>query len=341
MLLSNTGVIPMQSPLYGTLKDFAVPIFIAVILLNIDVRSAFTIAGPAVAVMLFGTIGVIVGAVVSYSLVHPFLDTEVWKAFGALTGSWIGGTANLAAVGAALNTPEHLMGIALITDGIVVMSWLPILLASRSWSRWFNTFTGISPERLRTIAVSDGQIQQQKAVVEVRHIVWLLALAFLIMWTANTVAERLPVLEPVFAAGTWKILLVTTFSLLLACTPARHIPGGHALGMTLLYLFFASMGARADLHGLTQAPWFLAGGYLWIMIHGFFCLVGARIMKVDVGTAAIASAANIGGAISAPVVAAYHRQSLVPLSLLMALIGYAIGNYGALITAQLCYWIGS
>lgn len=57
-------------------------------------------------------------------------------------------------------------------------------------------------------------------------------------------------------------------------------------------------------------------------------------------TAAIASAANIGGAASAPVVAAYHRETLIPVSVLMALVGYALGNYLGLVTAQLCYLVG-
>ncbi|MBW3671981.1 MAG: DUF819 family protein, partial [Acidobacteria bacterium] len=72
------------------------------------------------------------------------------------------------------------------------------------------------------------------------------------------------------------------------------------------------------------------------IIHGAFCLFGAWIFKVDVHSAAIASAANVGGAASAPVVAAYHRESLVPVSILMALIGYALGTYMALLTARLC-----
>jgi len=65
--------------------------------------------------------------------------------------------------------------------------------------------------------------------------------------------------------------------------------------------------------------------------------VAARIFRIDVHTAAIASAANIGGAASAPVVAAYHDERLVPVSILMALLGYAVGNYGAFLAAWLCH----
>ncbi len=81
---------------------------------------------------------------------------------------------------------------------------------------------------------------------------------------------------------------------------------------------------------------FVAGAYLWILIHGVFLWAAAKLFRVDVHTAAIASAANIGGAASAPVVAAYHVQRLVPVSILMALLGYAVGNYAAFVAAWLC-----
>jgi len=123
----------------------------------------------------------------------------------------------------------------------------------------------------------------------------------------------------------------------LSFTRASKIPGSHQLAMALIYLFVARMGAKADLSSISTAVfWFLLGAYIWIFIHGGFLLAAAKIFKVDVHTAAIASAANIGGAASAPIVAAYHRPTLVPVSILMAMIGYAIGNYAAWLAAQLC-----
>ena len=95
------------------------------------------------------------------------------------------------------------------------------------------------------------------------------------------------------------------------------------------------MGARASVAGLAEAPAFVLGAFIWIFIHGLFCLAGAWIFRVDVHSVAIASAANIGAAASAPIVAAHHRPSLVPASILMALLGYAMGNYLAPLTGQL------
>ena len=170
-----------------------------------------------------------------------------------------------------------------------------------------------------------------------RHYLYLLFIGLAVTWVASEIADLLPEVDPFISTGTWRILLVTTIGITLSFTPAKTIPGSHEFAMALVYLFVARMGAVADLEGVgQQAVWFMIGGFIWIFIHGGFCLLGARIFRVDVHTAAISSAANIGGAASAPIVAAYHKESLVPVSILMALIGYAVGNYAAWATAMLC-----
>ena len=173
-----------------------------------------------------------------------------------------------------------------------------------------------------------------------RHLLYLIAIGLAVTWLATELGKILPAIPPLLTAGTWRVLLVTTCGIFLSFTGARNLPGSHTLAMALVYLFVANMGAKAQLDGLTgNAIWFLLAAYLWIFIHCGFCLLGARLLRVDVHTAAIASAANIGGAASAPVVAAYHDKRLVPVSILMALIGYAIGNYGAIAVAWLCYFV--
>ena len=163
-------------------------------------------------------------------------------------------------------------------------------------------------------------------------------MGFVCTWAAEALSAKLPEFGPILTASSWKILLITTLGLLLSLTPARHIPASHELGMALVYIFVANMGAKADVSDLTgSAVWFLIACYLWIAIHGAFCLLGAYLLRVDIHSTAIASAANIGGAASAPIVAAHHNEKLVPVSILMALIGYAVGNYGALLAAWLCH----
>ena len=173
-----------------------------------------------------------------------------------------------------------------------------------------------------------------------RHWLYLLCIGFGASLAAAKLAVLLPQTGEILSTGTWHILLVTTFGLILSATPARKIPGSHEMAMALVYLFVANMGAKCNLANLKdQALWFLAGAYLWICMHGLFCVLSARLLHVDIHSAAIASAANIGGAASAPIVAAHHNPRLVPVSILMALLGYAMGTYGAYLTACLCGWV--
>jgi uncharacterized membrane protein len=337
VILSNTGVIPGSCEVYDNIRVLVLPAMLVLLLLKVDVMAAIRIMGKGVFVMLFGTAGVVLGAPFAYWLVRHWLTGDAWKAFGTLAGSWIGGTGNMAAVAEMIDTGGTEFGLAVLGDTTIYMFWLPIMLASRNFAAQFARITRVSPERLERMEAASRALNREEPAAAAHHYLYLLAIACITSWLAGGVADRLPEIPPFVDSGTWRILLVTTAGIGLSFTRLREIPGSHALGMALVYLFVARMGASAELSGVAdQALPFLLGATCWIFIHGGFCLVGAWLLRVDVHTAAIASAANIGGAASAPIVAAHHRKSLVPASILMALIGYAIGNYAAFLAAYLC-----
>ncbi len=342
ILLTNTGIIPSTSPVYGAIKQFALPAFIVLMLLGIDVAAAIRVMGKGILVMLIGTLGIVVGGVVAYSVVHHWLDPLAWKGFGALAGSWIGGTGNMAATAGALELEEgsSLFSLVLIADNLVYVVWLPILLGSKSLADRFNRWARVPEDRIKKMDAAAAAVKFDEKKPGMTDYLYLATIALSGVWLAAAIAPMLPEFQPVLSTSSWKILLVTTFGIVLSLTPARKVPGSHDLAMAIVYIFVARMGAQAVLKDLDQAPAFLVGAFLWIFIHGLFCLAGAWLLRVDVHSVAIASAANVGGAASAPIVAAYHRESLVPASILMALIGYAMGNYLSLLVAQLCHWVG-
>ena len=133
------------------------------------------------------------------------------------------------------------------------------------------------------------------------------------------------------------MLLITTVGLGLSYTPVHRIHGSHELGMAMLILYVATMGASTALSEVAgQAVPMLIGAAIMITVHGMFCVLGAKLFQTDLHTAAIASAANVGGVAAATIVASYHRRSLVPAAVLMAMMGYALGNYCGYLTALLC-----
>jgi uncharacterized membrane protein len=343
VFLNNLDVIPASSPVYAGLSAFALPAFIVLMLIKVDIAAAVRIMGKGVFVMLMGTAGVVVGCVISYVIVHAWLSPDAWKGFGSLAGSWIGGTGNMAAASEMLGTPPEQFGLAVLADNVIYLVWLPILLGSKNFADRFNAWARVPEDRLRMMESAALLMAEEERAPAMRDYLYLAAIAIGVTWISTSLASVFfdamvsvaPGMEIVLSESTWRILLITTIALALSLTPVSRLPNSTAIGTAMIYIFVAGMGARATIEGFGQAPAFLLGAFIWIFIHGAFCLAGARIFRVDVHSAAIASAANIGAAASAPIVAAFHRPSLVPVSVLMALIGYALGNYLAPMAAHI------
>jgi len=344
VFMNNLGVIPSASPVYSGLSSYVLPAFIVLMLINVNIPAIVKVMGKGVLVMLMGTAGVIVGAVVAYVIVHPWLSPDAWTGYGALAGSWIGGTANMFATAEMLGTSEEQLGLAIIADNVVYIVWLPLLLMSRDFAHKFNRWARVPDDRIAAMeAAAELHFQDDKAPTMPQYL-YLFAVVIGVSWIGRAtapgisewVAETMPpVFKALFSETSVRILLVTTIALVLSTTPVSKLPNSTAMGTALVYVFVAGMGARASLSGLAEAPMFVLGAFIWIAIHGMFCLAGAWLFRVDVHSVAIASAANIGAAASAPIVAAHHRPSLVPASVLMALLGYALGNYLAPIAGRL------
>lgn len=343
VFLNNLDVIPASSPVYSGLSSYALPVFIVLMLIKVNVPAAVKIMGKGVLVMLMGTAGVVAGCVVAYLIVNRWLAPDAWTGFGALAGSWIGGTGNMAAVSEMLDTPPDQFGLAVLADNVIYIVWLPILLASKNFADRFNAWAKVPEDRIRMMDSAAALVLEEEKAPQMRDYVYLGAIAIGVTWLASALASvffeammaNAPRLQVVLSESTWRILLITTIALSLSATPVSKLPNATAMGTALIYVFVAGMGARATIEGFGQAPAFLLGAFIWIFIHGAFCLAGAKLFRVDIHSVAIASAANIGAAASAPIVAAFHRPSLVPVSVLMALIGYALGNYLAPLAAHL------
>jgi len=336
-------VLPHESIIYTGLSQFVLPVFIVLMLIKVNVPAVVRVLGKGVLVMLMGTAGVVVGCVVAYTLVHSWLPDGSWKAFGALAGSWIGGTANMLATKEMLGASEAQLGLAVIADNVIYIVWLPLLLMSRDFADKFNAWARVPKHRLAAMdAAAEMHVEENRAPTMQQYL-YLAAVVFAVAAiayslaapVAERIAETAPGIAGIFSETTTRILLVTTIALILSTTKVSQLPGATAIGTALVYIFVAGMGARAQVSGLTDAPAFVLGAFIWILIHGLFMLAGAWLFRVDVHSVAIASAANIGAAASAPIVAAHHRPSLVPASVLLALLGYAMGNYLAPLAGHL------
>jgi uncharacterized membrane protein len=340
VIMTNTGVLPSKSLVYDKIGEIVLPMMLVLMLLNVDVRGAVRIMGRGVLVMLAGTAGIVVGAGVGMAVVKNWVGSTAWKSFGALSGSWIGGTGNLAAVGDALDATEGDFALAILADTTLLLVWLPVLLTSKRFADRFARWAKVDPQRVARMEAAALASMTESRAPTYRDFLYLLFISLGVAAISAAIADLLPDAPPYLTRNSWLVLTVTTFGILLALTPLRRIPASRDLGMALIFLFMARIGATADLSAIAdQALPFIAGAAICLAIHGLFCLTAAWLLRVDVHTAAIASAANIGGPATATVVAAHHRESLVPAGIMMALLGYAMGNYAGYLAGLLCAWV--
>jgi uncharacterized membrane protein len=337
IILSNLNVIPRSSPIYTTFRSFAVPMFIVLMLLDINIRDAMRVAWRGAAVMVMGAFGIVFGAVGAFAMFRSGVPADTWMGFGALAGSWIGGTGNLAAVADSLSTPGEMVGMVVLVDNIVYVFYFPLILACKRWAKPFNRFTRVPEAAIAHVAEAAKQVEKKTHEVHFMDALTLIGWGFIAILAATQLARVFPEIQPVFTERTWAILLVTTIGIAMSATKLKDVPGTEPLSMTFVYVYMTMMGAQADLRELGGAQWFIIAGFICIVVHFVFVIVGARLFRIDVSMAAVASVSSVGGAASAPVAAGFHREELVPVSIMLALIGYGLGNYLGVGTAYLCH----
>ena len=139
----------------------------------------------------------------------------------------------------------------------------------------------------------------------------------------------------------WMISIATIIAILLSYTKARNYEGAGAskFGSVFIYILVASIGMKIDIASIFDNPGLLAVGLVWMAIHALLLIGIAKLIKAPYFFLAVGSKANIGGAASAPVVAGAFHPSLAPVGVLLAVLGYALGTYGAFACALLMKWV--
>jgi uncharacterized membrane protein len=133
------------------------------------------------------------------------------------------------------------------------------------------------------------------------------------------------------------VVIATTAGLILSFTRARKLEGAGAstVGSAFLYILVASIGMQMDVTAVFANPGLFAVGMIWIGFHAALLLIVGKLIKAPLFYLAVGSQANVGGAASAPVVASAFHPSLAPVGVLLAVLGYAVGTYGAWLCGQI------
>lgn len=338
MLLSTFGMWQKSDSItavYKGLKNNLLPAMIFLMLLRCDMRKIFKL-GPKMLIGFFSaTISIMIAFVVTYGIFKGFFEPDTWKAFSALSGSWIGGTGNMVAVQVALNVPDSKLGYTLLMDSVNYSIWVMFLLWAVSFAPRFNKWTKSDTKLIDEIGEKLNSDQENiSKEVDFVDLIVLLGLSLFVSAIAQYIGGMLP--ETVFFQGaTWTVLIATLAGVILAMTPVAKIPGSSQLANIMLYTIVALIASRANFTELTQAPIYIVAGFCILGIHFLISVLAAKIFKLDLFTVGVASLANIGGVASAPILAAAYSEALVPIGILMALMGYIIGTGAALVVGKI------
>ena len=339
MICTTLGITPASSDAYAFTTRYFLPLALFLLMISIDLKSVAKLGPVALFMVSAGTIGIVIGGPIALMLFGGALPADAWKGFAALSGSWIGGTANMVAIAESVDTPDAAFGPIIVVDTVVGYGWMGILLFFSVWQKKFDSATHADTDAIEATNTRLAEMDRDRHPTTVKDAAFLIGLGMGVAVLCVKLGERMPALgDPtIISSTTWAVLIVVTGGLLLSFTPLREFEkvGASQLGYTALYLLLAGIGAQGDLKEVIQAPVYLAAGAVWISIHVLILYVAARIVRAPLFFVATGSMANIGGAASAPVVAGVYHPAMAPVGLLMAVVGYVFGIYGALA----CAWL--
>ena len=298
--------------------------------------------GPkAIGTMLFGTLGIIIGGSLSLLIFGGLLPADAWMGLGALSGSWIGGSANMVAVGKSIGTSEDLFGNMIVIDTLVGYGWMGVVIFisghQDTIDRWNNADTSIIKQLNIQMDTSEN-----KRPTSFNDLLTIVAVGLVGGYLSLKIGVWLPDVGSILTSFGWTIIVVSAIGILLSFTRLSDLEnaGASHVGNIFLYILLGTIGAKANIMQVTDIPIYIIVGIVWILFHAIILFIGGRLLRAPMFLIATSSQANIGGVVSAPIVATVYKKSLAPVGLLMGVMGNVIGIYAGLITAWMLSIVG-
>ncbi len=338
--------------------SYLLPGALVLMTLGIDFQGLKKLGWRALAMFFTGTAGIIIGgpiAIIIMSLFSPETvggvgDEATWRGLSTLAGSWIGGSANQTAMLETYNYSNSLYGRMLTVDIIVAGLWMAVLLFCAGnhtkIDKWLKADTS-GVEELKN-RMRDYQSNTNK-IASSTDLMVILAIAFGAVgishffggYISEFLTKNLGKENPFASGFLWLVVLATTIGLGLSFTKLRTYEGAGAskIGSVFIYILVLTIGMKMDLTEAFKEPGLIIVGIIWMLIHVTLMVIVAKIIKAPFFFIAVGSKANVGGAASAPVVASAFDPSLASVGALLAILGYAVGTYGAIACAEMMHLV--
>ncbi|MDH3709774.1 MAG: DUF819 family protein [Cyclobacteriaceae bacterium] len=355
-IFNSLGIISGESSkLYFVASRYLLPASLILLTLSTDLKGIINL-GPKALIMFFtGTVGIILGgpiAILIISAVAPDVvggsgPDAVWRGMTTIAGSWIGGGANQAAMKEIFQASDKIFSSMITVDVIVANIWMAFLLLGAGRSQKVDKVFKADASAIDALQtkIENYRLSISK-MPELPDTMLIMGIGFggtgLAHWGADLIAPWFQQhqdllqrynLQSLSSAFFWMVVVATTIGLCLSFSPMKKLEGVGAsrIGSLFIFTLVATIGMSMDVMEIFRNPGLFALGLIWISVHIILLLSVGKLIKAPFFFTAIGSQANVGGAASAPVVAAAFNPALAPVGVLLAVLGYALGTYGAIL----------
>lgn len=352
LVLSNLGIIPTHSVLYDDIIwGYAVPLGIPLLLLQVNMKKIWKETGKLMGIFLIGACGTVVGAIAAYNLFGGAVP-EPAKVAAIMTGSYIGGGVNFAALAAQFNAAGDTIGATTVADNLLMAIYFFVLIfigGTRLFRKHFR-----HPHIEEVAQEGTGSAQTQAAAywkrkdISLKDVAVNLAVSVTVVFLSNLISGALTRGIPTDSAVFQMINLflgsqyvwITTLALLFTTffeKQVEQINGSQEIGTYFIYLFLFVIGVPASIMEIiTKTPaLFLFTGTM-VLVNMIFTFVGGKLLKFDLEECIISSNANIGGPTTAAGMAISQGWTrLVGPAMLVGTFGYVIGTYAGVLIGGL------
>ncbi len=339
------------SRLYTVASQYLLPASLVLLTISIDLKAIARLGPKAVIMFLGGTIGIILGgplAILIVSFIDPGLvggqgPDAVWRGMTTVAGSWIGGGANQTAMKEVYGASDNLFSVMIAVDVLVANVWMACLLFLAARADRIDARIGADTSAIDEVKRKVEEFRNRVAKIPtLKDTIVVLAVGFGVTAIshlgADIIAPQIERHAPGLAQFSltskffWIVVIATTGGLLLSISStvrALEGVGASRIGSVLLYVLIATIGMKMNILAIFDQPGLFLVGGIWMLFHATTMLLLAWLIKAPTFFLAVGSQANVGGAASAPVVASAFHPALAPVGVLLAVLGYALGTYGA------------
>ncbi|HAK76757.1 MAG TPA: hypothetical protein DCR35_18255 [Runella sp.] len=349
-----------ESKLYSVVSQYFLPACLVYFTLGMDFKAVVRLGPKALLVFLAGTLGVMLGGPIAVAIVKMVAPEvvggsgpdAVWRGLSTIAGSWIGGGANQTALKEVFQPNDRLFSQVIAVDVIVAEIWMAVLIYGAGKAAKIDHYfkaDATAIDELKTKLELEHKTSQR--IPTLNDLMMIAAVGFGATAFAHFVADLVapwlklnyPSLERFSLTSSffWVVSVVTFLGILLSFTRLRQLEfaGASKIGSLFLYVLVATIGMKMDIFAVAQNPGLFLVGILWMTIHVMVTLLVAKWLRAPFFFTAVGSQANVGGAASAPVVAAAFHPSLASVGVLLAILGYALGTYGGYLTGLMMQWV--